>query len=533
METFFLPLPDEDTSAFRLRLALKEAFPDIDLNLIQALNAHLLTGCTYRPEIQKKIEKMKSALANKNLKKIDISETEKDVEYITSYAAAIINPEELVSGEENRPENEDNEENEDQDNEDEENEDEENEDEEESQEESEQKKETKNKGRKLAQKKSPMVETKVARQITVVSGNKINYHEVEDIQALRAEIAKADRMANFKLHLIDYIFGERLRALKGLEAELVRQEAQKWFAGYFYLNLAKENIPEFVVQAFENNKVAPEKVDEFWKASTEPPKTGNYVLRPIGEDLSLEFGNKKLLLSNSFYNLSQAKYVGEAESLNTAIFILGLRYSVLELDIESYSAVPGIVRQKFNFELFSSPFNSDLKYFSPFPEIEEDFGSSGQFFENIPEDDSTRIIFFPPDFDSNEINYAEPYGEKFINRAINLLLENYFETERTILCVLPVWNPIQRQSLHLNLRTEDSKPTKDVDKAKRFSGYDKLKNSKYFVEEAVETDLQFFNFATANKVKRGPVCLILLALGKPRFKMPGLLEIWRQFNSKS
>jgi hypothetical protein len=509
METFYLRNPDEDMTAFDFRMALKEAFPDVKLELIQALNAHILTGCLYPPKIQKRIEKLKNALADIKLKELDISEMKTDSEYITAIAAAIINPEVLVSEESLKPPAEVSTEAE------------ESEAEESEEEESEGDEPEKVKPkRKLAKKPLPEVKTE-ARQITLIAGSRINYYEVEDIAALQTEIAKANRMTNFKLHLINYLFGEKLRTYKGLEAQKVKQEAQQWFAGRFYANLAVKNIVDFEVQSFQNDKIPEDKVTEFWADSNQPPKLGNYVLQPIGEDLSLEFANKKILLSKSFYDLSAARYIGDQAALNTAIFIIGLRYSVLEIDTQNYLAVPSVVRRKFKFELFGSPFNSDLSYFSPFPEVEAVFGSEGNFFTTIPEDEYTRAIFFPPE------------EEDVINLAIDVLLEEDLQTERTVLCVLPVWDPIQRKSLGLNLMTENNKPTSSIEKAKRFSGYDRIKASKFFVEEMVDNELLFFNFANAEKVNKGPICLIILASGKPRFKLAGLMELWREFNTKS
>lgn len=507
MASFLIPEPDEDKTATLLRLAIKANYPkEKDATLRSFLN-FLTYGCSYGEAMDKKFETMKT-----NLPKLDLDIIPPETFVLQADAIKELNrlispdpylvppPSGLAEGivespvEDETPDGEEPEEPE---------------------ETTEEEPKTKPK-RKLAEPKK--IKPVKKHTLTWIEGPNITYSEVLDPEALQSEIDKAAKVESFRLRTIHYIYNERLRALKDKKLTDLLNEAQKWFTRTFYTNVAGGNIVDFVINDFVTPELSDEETSKLLSEAEEPADVGIYASMPA-EVIRLEYGSTKLDVSKAFVDLSESAYQGPKESKNESIFILGLRYNAIGFaDVDdNYVAIPDEVSQLFDLELFGSPFNTVGPYFSPFPEVEEAFGSQGDFFITPVDKTYKKLIFNPP------------HDADFIQLAVDRLFEDALAANRTVVCVLPVWDPDLRKSLQLPLFTVENKPTIDVKNARRFEAYDTIRGSPLLRNEWIVDErhpLMFTDFRTGENVNLGPLCVMILSRGPATITREQLEEVW-------
>lgn len=269
-------------------------------------------------------------------------------------------------------------------------------------------------------------------------------------------------------------------------------------------------------------------LEEISASSKSPPKL-NFLQRRFSGELIrirnfsgeklLEYGRTSFRMSNHIEQMLREKYVGPINQISEYLFIVGLRYSILEIN-NHHLSIPKSVVELFQFELFGSPFNTIRPYFSPFPEIETVFGSKGSFFVTPLPGEYLSFTFNPP------------YDEVFMERAVIRLIDQMKKHPCFVLCVLPLWDPHSRKEAGAPICTRELVGTNDPNKARKFDAYDRLVESGLIVEQTIrkrDFDAPVFTdyVAQKNNLVLCDIHLILLASCSFRIPLAKIIEAWK------
>lgn len=514
MESLFLPDPDEDDEAYIERIKLCLAFDDPSKQYIRCLLNKIKYGVTYSKAIEKKVKKLQEELSvfspeklNKLYEKAK-EQVKEDREKAEEEVAELVGITKVTSEEES--ESEESEEEKSEESEEEESEGEESEEEStaESEGSEEPAKEEKGKQRKIKK----IIEEEVPPTLSITIDRKVVFPDISDVNLLEGELTKAENVLAFKEAILDFQFGKATRILSGNALLKAKREAQSWFSRNFYLNLARGNIKNFIIEKFESKDLDSERV----KIILKNPERTEIVDWTINNDSEVEFLFKKKRIGTSLriYKILGDKYTGKEKRRGEQIFKVLLRYWALGFD-NNYLSIPGKVVQyknSFDLECFGSPFNTHIGYFGPFPEIEENFGSVGSYFSDL--------------LPAGTATFNPPYDEEFIELAAARLLKVLKKREITVFCVLPVWDAEEREILGLPLYDPKGEKVKTIDEAAAFVGYDMLVDSEFMKEQAVWKNVSFYDFLSDSYISIGPVIVMILSSTKTKLKLEKLREIW-------
>lgn len=133
----------------------------------------------------------------------------------------------------------------------------------------------------------------------------------------------------------------------------------------------------------------------------------------------------------NMYNRACSIYVGPRDKQDEHILVLMSRYDACGTTNNHCSVPPSIVSFcNITTEMFGSPINTcAMQYCSPFPDIEQYFGSLGSFFDPRLRLSSGVYLCNPP--------YDETIMAAAVSKVIKALESN---AEITVVVVLPVWD---------------------------------------------------------------------------------------------
>lgn len=227
----------------------------------------------------------------------------------------------------------------------------------------------------------------------------------------------------------------------------------------------------------------------------------------------LEYKGLTVSLSNIKYSILTSKYKYLSKFRSEIIFACAFRYQTIG-DNNFHLAIPPSVVNLVHFECFGNPWNAIKPCFTALPEIDQYFGSKGNYFtDDIPK--NYNIISFNP-----------PYDEEIFKMAVNRLIlqmrcREKSPEELTVLATLPVWDP----------ETQDKyKFYKDKKfEGKKFEGMDILRSSGLIRESIVLTKEQapFYDYITKKFVSAVNIHLMILCTGKPKLT---LAQVWPRWN---
>lgn len=348
---------------------------------------------------------------------------------------------------------------------------------------------------------------------------------------------------------------------------------KEWATRYFFINLCKGNIVNFCIKTFENNIFSAEQVDKFLvdckksvstkileedyssssgedsdispRNTIESPKSRSLpefqmvsrfeeachnrnrrasadctsinkisITSKNGKFKILEYRGLSVKTTDFKYNILVNKCKAPESIKKQVLFGCIFRYELISGN-NFHLAIPPNVAKLVQFECFGSPFNSIGPHFSACPEVDQYFGSLGDYFiDNIPSN-------------VNTISFNPPYDEEIFKIAINRLIfqmncRKDSSEELTVLATLPVWDP-ETQDKHNFYKDKKFE-------GKNFEGMDILRGSGLIKDAKVLTreEAPFYDYVTKTYVTAVNIHLIILCTGKPRLTIAQVLTQWNR-----
>lgn len=175
---------------------------------------------------------------------------------------------------------------------------------------------------------------------------------------------------------------------------------------------------------------------------------GDIVIKRYNNKIKMVYNNFKIDSNYGMFSICKDKYNGPAHEQMARIFALLGLYSTIEVD-NNYLSIPAGVVRLVDFEFFGSPFNTIKPYFSPFPHLEKDFGSYGNFFTLDLQTTLAKINNF------NNFSFNPPFTELVIKDGATKLVQLLLARQKmnkpmTVLVSLPVWDSESQRQIGEN-----------------------------------------------------------------------------------
>ncbi|MFS8159863.1 MAG: hypothetical protein ACMG6E_06565 [Candidatus Roizmanbacteria bacterium] len=210
-----------------------------------------------------------------------------------------------------------------------------------------------------------------------------------------------------------------------------------------------------------------------------------------------EVSNMSVALTKTQYDLCKQNFscnlrnADKLKFLHECLYILLHRYKAIGIDNNHCSAPPSVIKYiRAQTELFGSPFNRTLGQFcSPFPDLEQYFGSVGSFFDFQIK---TGTYFMNP-----------PYDEALLSAAIQKVIAALQTScQITVVIVIPLWDKSSQQLVRGVVHVD-----------KEFDAYDLACNSGFLrgqVKLSYENH-RFLNFYTSEYISVCDAHLLVLS----------------------
>ena len=362
--------------------------------------------------------------------------------------------------------------------------------------------------------------------------------------SLESDLNELVRTSRFLQAIIDKTSQIKINTYPQCDRKKLKWNRIEWASRWFFVNLAKGNIINFHINKFENNDLSSEEItailenvekiprrssnDKNSDSDPESPRVAldlcivssemekSKILNLIGSDNSnkmklinahygkiLEFMGYRVKMDFQKLNLLINKYIGPPEQMMEHIFSVGFRYNLVAESGFQLAIPPEVVRL-FQFECFGSAYNTVCPYFSAFPEVEKYFGSRGDFFKND----------IPNEFDI--VSFNPPFVEIVFEMASKKLLEQMQKRQLTIVCTLPVWDPVS-QSEH-GFRQM----------GKKFEAFDLLVNSPFLREKIIlnRDRAPFYDHINKKLISAVNIHILILSSGSPKITLQSILAAW-------
>lgn len=286
---------------------------------------------------------------------------------------------------------------------------------------------------------------------------------------------------------------------------------------FLQTNSASLTVNNFVIKS-RNIVITEEKIKSYLELSTmlislnSDSKTvsSDIIFTLHNEVITARYHSFEFQSVYNMYLLSKKRYVGNPNFLSSHLFALLAIYNTIEIDNNYLSVPQAVVGTLCDFEFFGSPFNTMKPYFSPFPYLERQFGSYGNFFtaDFALLDGFRRFLFNPP--------FTELFFERAATRIIQFL---QYRKERklpaSILAILPVWDPETQVLI--------GAPNFEAP----LQGFTTIKNSPFLREHNVwRGQVKFYNYLTHSDAPITNLHICILATDSPEITVAQVHKYW-------